>query len=262
MKILLRIVVVVLVVLAVAVVARNTVIEKVTRKTVLRTTGFDIEIGRLHAGLIEPVFEVSNARLINPEDFPEPTALEIRTLRVGYDIPSFFKDEVHLHEVVLDVPRAVLVIREDGESNLSRLGRVVADAGGKKPEGEEPAGDEKKQEEPEKPAKTVRVDVLTLRIGKVEVHQYKEGEEKPKIETYDANFDRTARDVTDLNVVNGMITAGVIEAVGARALQGLSKILQENEGDLNKVGKDLERTAKDVGKQLKGFLKNSGVKAD
>ena len=161
---------------------------------------------------------------------------------------------------MVDVPRAVLVIREDVESNLSRLGKVVApDAGRKKEEPAPPSEDDsKKEEEKKKPAKKVRVDVLTLRVGKVEMQQYREGVEKPEIRTYDVNFDRTARDVTDLNTINGMITAGVIEAVGARALQGLTQAFQQNEGDLEKVGKQLERTAKDVGKQLKGLFEDAG----
>ena len=260
MKILMRIVIVILIAVAILVLARNAIIEKVARKTVLQTTGFDIELGGVRAGLLDPSFEIVNARLINPEDFAEPSALEIKTIKVGYDLPSFFKEEVHLREVVVDVPRAVLVIREDGESNLSRLGKVVApDAGRKKEKPAPPSEDDsKKEEEKKKPAKKVRVDVLTLRVGKVEVQQYREGVEKPEIKTYDVNFDRTARDVTDLNTINGMITAGVIEAVGARALQSLTQAFQQNEGDLEKVGKQLERTAKDVGKQLKGLFEDAG----
>jgi uncharacterized protein involved in outer membrane biogenesis len=257
MKILMRIVIVILILLAILILARNVIIEKLTRKTVLQTTGFDIEMGGIRAGLLDPVFEITNARLINPEDFAEPTALEIKTLRVKYDLPSFFKEEVHLREVVVDVPRAVLVIREDGESNLARLGQVAQGESKEEPTGKEGEGGQEA-----KPGKRVRVDTLTLRVGKVDVYRYREGSDKPEVDKYDVNFDRTARDVTDLNVVNGMITAGVIEAVGARALQGFTKAFQQNEGDLEKVGQQVERTAKDVGKQLKGLLKDAGINTD
>lgn len=260
MKILMRIVIVILILLAILILARNAIIEKLTRKTVLQTTGFDIEMGGIRAGLLDPVFEITNARLINPEDFAEPTALEIKTLRVEYDLPSFFKEEVHLREVVVDVPRAVLVIREDGESNLARLGNVAQR--GQEEKKEESTGKEGEGGQEAKPGKRVRVDTLTLRVGKVDVYRYREGSDKPEVDKYDVNFDRTARDVTDLNVVNGMITAGVIEAVGARALQGFTKAFQQNEGDLEKVGKQIERTAKDVGKQLKGLLKDAGVETE
>ena len=43
---------------------------------------------------------------------------------VSYDLRSFFADEIHLREVVLDIPRMVVVQKEDGESNLQRLSQV------------------------------------------------------------------------------------------------------------------------------------------
>ncbi len=250
MKIVLKVVVALVLAVVVLLVLRNSIIQKVTRNMVLKTTGFDLEIGRLNAAVARPVFEVSDARLINPEDFPEATALEIKTLRVGYNVRSLLSDEIHLTEVTVDVPRAVLVIREDGESNLSRLGktfeeRKAAEEPSERGEEGEPSG-----EKTEKPQKRVRVDVVTLKIGRVEMRRYREGESKPEVKTYDLHFERTATDVTDLQTINGMITAGVIEAVGRQALQGLSKALEKNPDELEKVGDALQKAADGLKERL------------
>jgi uncharacterized protein involved in outer membrane biogenesis len=253
MKMFLKIAVGVIVALVCAVLIRNSVLRKVTRTSVLKTTGFDIEIGRLYAGLWKPVFEVSDARLINPEDFPEATALEIKTLRVGYDWRSLFSDEIHLSEITVDVPRAVLVIREDGESNLARLGKTLEEkkekAETEKGEGKEgkPASGEKA----EKPSRPIRIDTLTLKMGRVEMHRYREGESKPEIKSYDVNLSRTATNVTDLQTINAMITAAAIEAVGKQALESLSKVFEKAEPDLKKAGDAVQKAADKLADRLR-----------
>lgn len=251
MKVTLKVLLSLVAIAVVLVLVRNSLLQKITRSTVLKTTGFDIEIGRLHAGILEPVFEVSDARLINPEDFPEATALEIRTLRVGYDLRSVLSDEIHLREVVVDVPRAVLVIREDGESNLSRLGKTLEERKEEKEKagGQEPEGTPKPKQE--KPARRIRVDTLALKIGRVEMRRYREGESRPEVKTYDVNFERIATDVTDLQTINAMIIAGVIETVGGQALRGLGRVFEKSEGDLEKVGEAIQKAADKLTERLR-----------
>lgn len=253
MKVVFKIIVGIVVVIALAILVRNSIIQKVVRSTVLKTTGFDIEIGKLHAGLIQPRFDLNDARLINPEDFPEATALEIKTLRVGYDWRSLFSDEIHLSEVTVDVPRAILVIREDGESNLARLGKNLEE---QKPKDEEPTSEGSEEPPPAEPKKEkaprkVRVDVLTVKIGKVEMRRYREGESKPEVKIYDVNFDRTATNVSDLQTVNAMITAGVIEAFGKQALQGLDKLLDEKKPEIEKIGEVFQKAADKMAERLR-----------
>lgn len=244
MKTALKIIIGLLLVIALIAMIANSMVQKAIRRTVLNTTGFDIEIGRLHIGLFEPVVEVTAAQLINPEDFPEPTAMEIKTLRVVYDLKSLWSQEVHFREILVDVPRAILLIREDGESNLLRLGKRVIESKESKPQDKEPEVSTKT--EPKSSERKIRVDVLTLRLDRVEMRRYREETERPEVKEYKITLDRTATDVTDLSTVNAMITAGLIEGIGSETLRSLGRVL----GSSEQVSETLEKASDKLSEQL------------
>lgn len=252
MKTTLKLIIGLLVVVALSVMVANSIVRKTVRKAVLNTTGFDIEIGRLHIGFFEPVVEVSAAQLINPEDFPEPTALEIKTLRIVYELKSLWSQEVRFREIFVDIPRAVLLIREDGESNLLRLGgKVVERQEGKSREAKSDAPEEPKTESSRR---KLRVDALTLKLDRVEMRRYREGAERPEVKEYGVALNRTARDVTDLSTVNAMITAGLIEGIGSEALRLLGRELGAPERIAPKTSDGLEKVADKLSDQLQKML--------
>jgi hypothetical protein len=255
MKKIIRNVLIVLVLLfVVGWVARNAIIMSAARNAIQRATGFDLEVGGVSAALLSSTFEISDLKLINPEDFPEETAIEIRRMFVGYDLKSFFTDEIHLREVILDIPRMVVVQKEDGESNLKRLSQAGQGKGEgeKKPEEKHGETPEKKAE---KPAKKFRIDTLTLKLGTVEMHTYVQGQDKPRVETHDLKVDRTYTDIRDVNQMATIFAMAMVEGVGAQAFKGISKALEDNQGDLDKTGKELDKAVKNVGESLKGLFK-------
>jgi len=257
MKKIIRNILIVVVLLVVGLlVARNTLIKTVARKVIQQATGFDLELGGVRAGLWSQSFEIRDLKLINPEDFPEATALEINRMFASYEIRSFFADEVHLHEVVLDIPRMVVVQKEDGESNIQRLSQ----AGQGKKEGEqkpEAKPGEKQPAEPkaEKPARKFRIDTLTLKLGTVEMHKYVQGQDKPEIQVHDLKVDRTYTNIRDPKQMATILAMAMVEGVGVQAFKDIGKALQNNQGDLDKTGKELEKAAKGVGESLKGLFK-------
>lgn len=223
-------------VVVVIVMARNQAIKAGARAAVQKATGFDLEVGSVHAGLLAPTFEIHDLKLINPEDFPEATAFEVKQARVNYDLPSFFKDEIHLREVILDVPKVVVVKKEDGETNLKRL----SEAGkGKEESGKGSGAPEEKTGQTGKPAKKMRIDVLTVRLGTVEVRDYTGGGDKPVVSTYELNVDQTLRDVTDLSDVGVMVSAAIVGNIGAKVLGDVGKELQKHQGDFDKAAKGI-----------------------
>lgn len=256
MKKIIRNVLIVLVLLfVVGIMARNAVIKSAARKAVQQATGFDLEVGGVSAGLLSSTFELNGLKLINPEDFPEETAIEIKQMFVSYDLKSFFMDEIHLREVILNIPRMVVVQKEDGESNLKRLSQVGQ---GKEEEGEKKKG-EKLEENPEKkidkPAKKFRIDTLTLKLGTVEMHTYVQSQSKPQMRVHDLNVDRTYTDIRDPTQLAAIFAMAMLEGVGAQAFKGISKAFENNQGDLDKTGEELGKVVKDVGESLKGLLK-------
>jgi len=242
-KIIRNILIVVVLLFAVGLVTRNAIIKTSVRNAIQQATGFDLEVGGVSAGLLSSTFEISDLKLINPEDFPEETAIEIKRMFVGYDLKSFFTDEIHLREVVLDIPRMVVVQKEDGESNLQRL----SEAGKGKEEGEKKP-EEKAEENAEKPARKFRIDTLTLKLGTVEMHIYIQGQDKPQVQVHDLKIDRTYTDIRDPEQLATIFAMAMVEGVGAQAFKDIGKALQNNQGNLDK-------TVKNIGESLKGLFK-------
>ena len=239
-KIIRNVLIILVLLLVVGLVTRNAIIKSGARKAIQQATGFDLEVGGVSAGLLSSTFELNDLKLINPEDFPEETAIEIKRMFVGYDLKSFFTDEIHLREVVLDIPRMVVVQKEDGESNLKRLSQ----AGQGKEEGEKKPGEkpeEKSEEKAEKPAKKFRIDTLTLKLGTVEMHSYVQGQDKPQVQVHELKVDRTYTDIRDPNQLATIFAMAMVEGVGAQAFKGISKAFEDNQGDLDKTGKELDK---------------------
>jgi len=251
MKVLKWILIIFVVVFLGVFVARNIIIKRAVQTAIQKTTGFDLEMGKVHVGVFSPVFEVTDTTLINPEDFPERTAMEIKTLRVVYDLPSVFTKNVHLKEVTIDIPKAILIVREDGKSNLEQLGKLAIQ------EDSEVGDEAERKPDTDKSGHRVRIDELTLRLGTLEMRQYSEGESAPSIDSYDLDFDRTAHDVDSFDVVNGMITAAIIEGMGSHAMRSLSQALKENNLDADEIGQNLESSVKELGKSFKKLFQSS-----
>ena len=247
---------IVVVVLVVAiVVARSALIKGAAQRTIAKMTGFDLAVGGIHVGIVSPVFEIKDLKLSNPPDFPDAEAFELKRVFVKYDLMSFMGDNPHLYEIDLNISKAVVVKKADGETNLERLemaGKGAEGEPGGKGEGKK--GEKKPEAKPgseeKKPAPQVRIDLLTLKLGTVEVRDYSRGGEKPEVFTYELNVDRRFENVTDLNVVSTVIAAEILNNVGGKLIQDMGKIMEQNKGDLKKTGKDLEKNFKGL---LQGF---------
>ena len=255
MKTLFRILIWVAVFLVVLVLARNTLLKTAAQKAIEKNTGFGLTIDRISVGLVRPVFKLQGLELQNPEDFPEREAFLIKELLVRYELLSFFGPEIHLPEIVLDIPKAILVKKEDGESNIDRLRA----ASGKKEKTETAGVGDQPEKEPaskaeEKPAKKIRIDRLHLIIGSVDVHEYTKGVEKPKVKTYDINVDRVFTNVTDLQQIGLVISAEIVTQLAPQLIDEYNKAVES--GDFDKAGKQFEKAAKDLKKSIEGMIKS------
>ncbi len=254
---LLNIVIVLAILVAVGLMARNALIKSGARNAVREATGFDLEMGGVSANLLSSTFEIRDMKLINPEDFPEETAIDFKQMRVGYELKSLLTDEIHLREVVLDIPRMVVVQKEDGDSNLKRLSRA-GEGGAEEKEPEAGPGEQEPDSKPKakKTAKKFRIDSLTLKLGAVEMRKYVPGQDKPQVQRHELNVNRTYTDIRDTTQLATIFAMAMVEGVGAQVFRDIAKVLQDHEGDLDKTGKELEKAVKDVGKQLKELFKS------
>ena len=262
MKTLLRILVVIGILLAVLVLARNTLLKTAAQKAIEKNTGFGLAIDRISVGLVRPVFKLQGLELQNPEDFPEREAFLIKELLVRYDLPSFFGPEIHLPEVVLDIPKAIMVKKDDGESNIDRL-RSVSEKKQETAKAEGRTDEEAGSTAEEKPARKIRIDRLHLTIGSVDIHEYTKGVDKPKVKTYDINVDRVFTNVTDLKQIGLVISAEIVTQLAPKLIEDFNKAAES--GEFDKAGKQFEKAAKDLKKSFEGMIKSmekSGTKSE
>ena len=218
--------------------ARNLIIRAMVQKLVEQQTGFELEIDSLQLGMFRPAVDLRGVRLYNPVEFPDQDAVEIQRLYVRYDPLSFFRSEVRLRQLIVEVPQVVLVRKEDGESNLERIRQAgqrslpqielpqtpdepdvppeaddsfpePTQAPSKKPQGKKEPPPPSPRRRPPEP-KTLRIDQLTLRLGTVSVRNYATRSQEPKESAYNLNIDRTFSDVTDFRKVAAMLTADVM----------------------------------------------------
>lgn len=234
-------------VLLVLVAARNVVVKREVRRILERETGFGLALDRVDVALLRTAFDVRGVTLSNPEDFPERDFFDVRQVVVDYDLLSLFGDEVRLREVVLDVPKVVVVKKADGETNLQRLSGSSRKERGKPAGG--PAPDGPGESGKTGAGKDFRIDRLVVRIGTVEIHDYTVKGGAPGITTLPLNVDQEHRNVTSVAQIGSLMAVGVAQQVGARFLGDL---LQGAQGE--KAEQEFKKVTESIGKAFESFL--------
>ncbi|MDA0576509.1 MAG: AsmA family protein [Verrucomicrobia bacterium] len=235
-----------LAVLTVAVIS-NVIIHRATSAVVRSQTGFDLTFDRIKVGLFRPSLEITELKLFNPPDYAERPAVYIRRAYVRYSPMVLFGRDTHLHEVVLDMPRVVVVRKADGETNLSRLGKSVrpADVGiASATPVDWKASDEKK------PPRPLRIDKLTVKLGDAQliVHSPRGG--AARFRSIEMNIERTYQNVTDLNQVALRLVAEIVANETVEVVNKVSTKLQRS-GDMEKLGKGTRKLGNKLNTKLK-----------
>jgi uncharacterized protein involved in outer membrane biogenesis len=223
---------------------RNALIKKAAARTVTRMTGFDLEMGRVQAGLFSTTFEIEGLKLLNPPDFPRRDAMEINRVLVDYDLLSLLRgDEIHLKRVVLDIGKVAMVTKAGGETNFQRL-QEKAGGGSARPAGRAPAPrpagrpDDRRVE----PEKDLRIDELTIRIGTVALYDYSAGGPEPEVFEHPLGVNLTQRDVTDPS----QIMAPILAQVGIGLLMNADYLARQ----ARRKGDDLGGQAQEITRQI------------
>lgn len=196
---------------------RDALVKKWIRQFVYARTGFDLDVGRLRVALFEPIVEMSDARLLNPEDFPEPQALLLRHCRMTFDLRSLLSNEVRIVDLLLEIPRVTLVVREDGESNLARLYRNLLGAAATEHKADE--ADEARPESglahpPRTAKRVVVVERLDASLGTIEVRKYSEQTERPRVADFALNVRREGTGIRDVSAIGSFLIGAILEGLG------------------------------------------------
>lgn len=99
------------------------VIDKITVKNVRAAVGngtFELESLTLaDFGKDTPAqIELSGVRLVNPEGFPEPNAVTVKSIRIGMEMADLSKKPIVFHDILVDSPSVFIVDNDADEENL------------------------------------------------------------------------------------------------------------------------------------------------
>lgn len=243
--------------------ARNQLIKMEARRLIAQQTGFGLEIGKLKTSLLSSRVELLDVVVRNPPDFPEPVAFVISRAVVDVNPWALFRRETHLTEMVMEIPRVVVVRNEKGETNLQRMSAAAKRAGERPPApapspAPAPAPEPAPAPQP-KPERPLKIDRLKLQIGTVEYHDYR-APDPPAVTKLNLNVNKERENITKLSEIGAVLTAGVMESAAGQLFGDLGRSLQKAAED-----EDLRKEVKKIGKDLKRAFEgmfNGGQKSE
>lgn len=118
------------VVLAVVLLLSLDTILRVTAEHRIRAqTGMDVEIGKFHLGLLEPVITIKDLKIHNPPAFGGTPFLTIPEIHVEYDRAALVKNQIHVTLLRFNLGELDIVKNEAGQTNLFALGIALPKKG-------------------------------------------------------------------------------------------------------------------------------------
>jgi len=226
MKTLLRLIVVLIVLAAGLYLGRNFIARHSVEVGVTEMTGFPLKIGSLDLAFVQSRIAVRDLSLLNPSEFKEPVFVEMPELTVDYDAGSLLGGTPHLTSLVVDLKRIVIIRTKDGGSNAMKLKGMLGGGGGGKSH--------------------YKVDTLRLKIGTVELKDYKMG--NPMEKSIPLNIDETYRNFTDATDINRLVLLTVLKKAD----------LPDIGIDVGKLGDSLGNITNAAGETVKGLADTLG----
>jgi len=222
-------------------------IDRLARKYAVelieQQTGFKVDVEDIDVGVYRSVIQVKNLVLTNPPEFPHPEALAIRDIYIHYDLLSLFGKEAHIKKFSIDVNRIVMVKPRHQKSNLEVLAKIgeqradEKDAAPKPVPSSPPSGNTQTTEQTDKkadkkPERAFRIDELNVKLGEMEVRQYREIGDNPSVMNVKINMDRTMQNVTNMQMVVRQLTSDVLVSTGINVIDPAIKDVAEKSGDV------------------------------
>lgn len=185
------------------------IVKDLLMKTVVTTVGSSIvgapiSVGRFSLGILTQKVIIKNFKLYNPKGFPDEPLLNLKEVRVDYDIFSLIKGKLHLPLIIVDLTEMSVVRNKDGALNVDSL-KIIEESKKEKP-ATEPAKEEPKSKKESKQL-AMQIDLMRLNIDQVVYKDYTKGE-PPSVQVFDVGL----RDKEFRNITNPAELATVIMA--------------------------------------------------
>jgi len=203
MKKIATVIVVVIIALFIIGLVKDQIIKSIVTAAIEKNTGTKAAIGGFSLGLLTHSVEIKNFKMYNPSGFPQGLLIDLPYAKVDLDVPAFFKKELHLRELTVELRELDLVKNKQGEMNVDAL-KVS-----KERETRKPVSSAKKEEMP------MRIDTLNLKIGKIVSKDYTASGE-PLISVNDVNIQKTYKNITSISQLILLILTEPMKSAGIK----------------------------------------------
>lgn len=233
--------------------AKNFLIQSALTSSISAATHVPVSIGSTDVSFLKSSIRLKDIKVKNPSGFKDPLMLHAPLVAIAFDPPAFFKGTAHFQEIALDLQEVVVVKNKDGKLNIDAV----------KPKEEDKAKQKKKDGEAKAKGKSpkLKIDKLTLSIGRVVYKDYSSGAKEPAVQTFDINIKN--RLYTNIDNPSGIINLIMVEALTRTTLSRIAGLdvgvfkdgaLGAVSGGLGVVGDGadaLENTAKGIASLFK-----------
>jgi len=259
MKRWMRIVVITFVVLFVVSIFKDIAFKAALEKGVEIVTGLRLSVGGFSVGVLRPVVRIKNLKLYNPKGFEEPVMAFAPEIYVDYVPLSFLGGKIHLREVRFNLAEFTVVKNKSGQLNLNSLKSVSSQKQAK------PATAKSGK------APQIKIDKLTLKIGKAVYKDYSSGP-TPTVKEFDVNIDETYTNIDDpatlvsLIVVKALMNTSIAGMANfdVKGLSGSVSYAMANAEKTMASAKDAaaqtEQTVRKAAESFTGMFKSLGSK--
>jgi len=190
-------------------VVKNGFVHSMIEGALSKAAHVPVHIGSTHVQLKSTTIDLKDLQLYNPKSFPEKIMLNAPEIYISFDLPSLFKGLAHFREVRLNLKEIVVIKNANGELNINAL---------------KPANQKKKAEAEKtqgEAAPKLKIDKLSLTIGKVVYKDYSQGSE-PRTQIFDINIQD--RQYTNIDNVPAVVSLIMFEALTRTSISRLANL--------------------------------------
>ena len=182
--------------LACIVILKDQIVKSVVTRAAATVIGTPVHMDSFSFSILRSSIRISGLKIYNPSGFPQGILVSCSKINVIYDRAALFKRKLHLVFLEIELDEMGLTKNKEGELNVDSL--KVAQTS-----------------EPSKPM-PMRIDLLTLGIGKIVYKDYSVGTE-PAVRVQDVNIHKSYKDITSAEQLAVLILAEPVKAAGIKA---------------------------------------------
>ncbi len=241
---------VIVVLLVVAIIARDAIIKAAVVNIGSAVTGTKVEMDSFSSSFGGTV-ELSGFRVANPEGYQQPYAFQVGRVRVAVDIGSLFSDKIEVKEVLIEGTRANYELKLDGSSNLTDIQKNIEAFSGESDTPDDGTKETPESAPEESEAAKKKVVIRLVRIEGTEL--------SVSSKLLNTDVPLPVPPITLENLGEGKSFGETLNEFTAKVLMSLSTALSES--GIQGVGDALKDAGKNLGETLKGSgdsLKEAG----